>query len=182
MLLVLALHLKNQITKFWKTDYRFGFLDPENLWSNFIKIRYFLKRAYSWGENQTRKFWEIYYKFLIYSSGIGHFDKVTNFYKVWWKVSGVEESESVIGFSKFCNLIFSSGIAHFEKVTNFYKVWSKVFGVKESESVIGFSKFCNLIFEMEGRYQYHQHQMVLVLLHPYGYPHRIALEDLWVPW
>jgi hypothetical protein len=30
-----------------KTDYRFEFLDPENLCSNFIKTCYFLKRAYS---------------------------------------------------------------------------------------------------------------------------------------
>ena len=106
MLLVLTLHLKNQITEFWKTDYRFGFLDPENLWSNFIKNRYFLKMAYSWRENQELIIDFSKLSSLIFSSEIRSFEKVTIFYKVWSKVFGVKEFESVIGFSKFCNLSF----------------------------------------------------------------------------
>ena len=34
--------MKNSSSEFLETDYRFGFLDPENLWLNFIKNHYFL--------------------------------------------------------------------------------------------------------------------------------------------
>jgi hypothetical protein len=37
-----------------------------------------------------------------------YFEKITFFYKTWLKVSGVEESESVIGFSKFWVWLFSA--------------------------------------------------------------------------
>ena len=37
---------------------------------------------------------------LIFSVREGSFNKVTNFYEVWSKISGVDESESVISFSK----------------------------------------------------------------------------------
>ena len=37
---------------------------------------------------------------LIFSVTKDYFNKITNFYKVWSKLSAVEESESVINFSK----------------------------------------------------------------------------------
>ena len=37
---------------------------------------------------------------LIFSVNKGYFNKITNFYIVWSKIIGVEESESVISFSK----------------------------------------------------------------------------------
>ena len=37
---------------------------------------------------------------LISSVGNGYFNKITDFEKVWSKVVGVEDSESVIGLSK----------------------------------------------------------------------------------
>jgi hypothetical protein len=85
----------------WKTDHGFGFLVPENLWSNFIRNRYFLKIMYPRWKNQIRKFWETNYKFLIFSSRVRYFEKITAFYKVWSKIFRIEESESVIDFSKY---------------------------------------------------------------------------------
>jgi hypothetical protein len=84
-----------------------------------------------------------YYTIQIqfFRSRQSYFEKITILYKTWLKVFGVEESESVLSFSKFWVWFFQSRKGYFEKITIFYKTWLKVFGVEESESVLSFSKF-----------------------------------------
>ena len=67
------------------------------------------------------------------------------FYKVWWKVFGVVESEFINGFSKFWKKFVDPEKAlrkrYIWKLMIFHKIWWKVFGVVESESMNGFSEF-----------------------------------------
>jgi hypothetical protein len=61
-------------------------------------------------KNETQKIWGTYYKFLIFSSGIGYFEKVTILYTFRSIAFGIEESESVIGFSNFWDFPFEMGV------------------------------------------------------------------------
>ena len=48
--------MRKSSQQFRETDNRFRFLDPENIWSNFMENRYFVKIALSYWENQVNNF------------------------------------------------------------------------------------------------------------------------------